>query len=179
MNRFDAADFSGLVDLWTAASAPAHKPHKANSRNKQKRTNDVLPKPDNLKSYATIHRDASGYRRLDQQSKPFEEFSQAEATTARFGGTVLGLAITRKLARMMGGDAAVASGAGRGSIFTARLRIFGIDVPAVIGCLLGTVGGSVFDHLVGAGEQRRRHVEAERPGVGRTSTGWWRVTEIV
>jgi hypothetical protein len=37
--------------LWTAARAPAHKPHKLNSQNKQKRTNDVLPKPDNLISY--------------------------------------------------------------------------------------------------------------------------------
>src|SRR4029077_12195339 len=40
----------------------------------------------------------------EQQAKLFEEFSQADATTAqKFGGTGLGLAITRKLARMMGG----------------------------------------------------------------------------
>jgi signal transduction histidine kinase len=46
----------------------------------------------------------------EQQAKLFEEFSQADAATAqRFGGTGLGLAITRKLARMMGGDATVAS----------------------------------------------------------------------
>ena len=32
-----------------------------------------------------------------------------------------GLAITRKLARMMGGDVTVASGAGKGSVFTVRL----------------------------------------------------------
>ena len=39
----------------------------------------------------------------EQQTKLFEEFSQADASTAqRFGGTGLGLAIARKLARMMG-----------------------------------------------------------------------------
>ena len=58
----------------------------------------------------------------EQQAKLFEEFSQAEATTAqRFGGTGLGLAITRKLARMMGGDVTVASEPGKGSVFTVRL----------------------------------------------------------
>jgi len=58
----------------------------------------------------------------EQQARLFEEFSQAEATTAqRFGGTGLGLAITRKLARMMGGDVMVASEPGKGSVFTVRL----------------------------------------------------------
>jgi signal transduction histidine kinase len=58
----------------------------------------------------------------EQQVKLFEEFIQAEATTAqRFGGTGLGLAITRKLARMMGGDVTVASEPGKGSVFTVRL----------------------------------------------------------
>ena len=58
----------------------------------------------------------------EQQAKLFEEFSQADATTAqRFGGTGLGLAITRKLARMMGGDVTVASEPRKGSVFTARL----------------------------------------------------------
>jgi adenylate cyclase len=58
----------------------------------------------------------------EQQAKLFEEFSQADRTTAQhFGGTGLGLAITRKLARMMGGDVTVASGPGKGSVFTVRL----------------------------------------------------------
>ncbi len=58
----------------------------------------------------------------EQQAKLFEEFTQADATTAqRFGGTGLGLAIARKLARMMGGDVTVASEPGKGSVFTVRL----------------------------------------------------------
>jgi signal transduction histidine kinase len=58
----------------------------------------------------------------EQQAKLFEEFSQADASTAQnFGGTGLGLAITRKLARMMGGDVTVTSEPSKGSVFTVRL----------------------------------------------------------
>ena len=58
----------------------------------------------------------------EQQGKLFEDFTQAESSTARrFGGTGLGLAITRKLARMMGGDVTVTSKLGKGSTFTVRL----------------------------------------------------------
>jgi GAF domain-containing protein len=58
----------------------------------------------------------------EQQAKLFEEFTQADASTAqRYGGTGLGLAITRKLARMMGGDVTVMSEPGKGSVFTVRL----------------------------------------------------------
>jgi adenylate cyclase len=58
----------------------------------------------------------------EQQAKLFEEFTQADASTAhRFGGTGLGLALSRNLARMMGGDVTVASEPGKGSVFTVRL----------------------------------------------------------
>ena len=38
-----------------------------------------------------------------------------------YGGTGLGLVLSRKLARMMGGDVTVASEPGKGSVFTVRL----------------------------------------------------------
>jgi signal transduction histidine kinase/CheY-like chemotaxis protein len=58
----------------------------------------------------------------EQMSRLFEEFSQADASTAcQYGGTGLGLAITRRLCQMMGGDVTVASELGKGSTFTVRL----------------------------------------------------------
>jgi signal transduction histidine kinase len=58
----------------------------------------------------------------EQQAKLFQEFTQADSLTARrYGGTGLGLALSRKLARMMGGDVTVTSEPGKGSAFTVRL----------------------------------------------------------
>jgi len=58
----------------------------------------------------------------EQQRKIFEPFAQAEAgTTRNFGGTGLGLALTRHFARLMGGDLAVESESGLGSSFFFRV----------------------------------------------------------
>jgi signal transduction histidine kinase len=58
----------------------------------------------------------------EQQAKLFQDFTQADSLTARrYGGIGLGLALSRKLARMMGGDVTAASEPGKGSVFTVRL----------------------------------------------------------
>ena len=62
----------------------------------------------------------SGIGMTDEQiGQLFKAFSQADSSTTRkFGGTGLGLMITRNIAQMLGGDVVVSSEPGRGSTFT-------------------------------------------------------------
>ena len=67
----------------------------------------------------------------DQVGHIFQEFSQADPLTAReYGGTGLGLVISRHLVQLMGGDIDVTSEAGEGSTFTFWLPFGAMNATA-------------------------------------------------
>jgi signal transduction histidine kinase/ActR/RegA family two-component response regulator len=66
----------------------------------------------------------------DRLNRLFQPFTQADSSmTRRFGGTGLGLTISRSLIRMMGGDIAVESAAGAGSTFSFEIELPTADQP--------------------------------------------------
>ena len=107
----------------------------------------------------------------EQVGRLFQPFSQADASTTRkYGGTGLGLTITRRFCQMMGGDVEVESEAGVGTTFTIRLpdRVTGVPedpeaaaeaAPALPACPGGLV--LVIDDDPNVRDLIRRTVERE------------------
>ena len=79
------------------------------------------------KDWITLSVHDTGIGMTDEHmARLFHAFTQADGSmTRKYGGTGLGLAITKRFCQMMGGDIAVESEYGSGSIFTIRL-------PAVV-----------------------------------------------
>ena len=82
----------------------------------------------------------------EQVGNLFQEFSQADAATAsKYGGTGLGLTISRRFCQMMGGDITVASEPGHGSTFTIRLpRVVETAEDVVVGQAEKTLANEVI-----------------------------------
>ncbi len=60
----------------------------------------------------------------EQVARLFQPFVQADPTiTQRYGGTGLGLTITKRLAQLLGGDVSVESALGEGSVFTVCIPV--------------------------------------------------------
>ena len=60
----------------------------------------------------------------DQIANLFEKFTVADdSSTSKYGGTGLGLALSQKLCKLMGGEIFVVSEAGKGSRFTIRMPL--------------------------------------------------------
>jgi len=67
----------------------------------------------------------------EQLGRMFQAFTQADASTTRkFGGTGLGLVISRNFCQMMGGDITVESEEGKGTKFTITLPVVVVDPKA-------------------------------------------------
>ena len=100
--------------------------------------------------------DTGGGLRKEDQEKLFQAFSQVDDSNARrFGGTGLGLTISRDFSRLMGGDISVNSVFGEGTTFTVTIKPESVsrealkseplDLTAIEGKSIAVVDASDFN----------------------------------
>lgn len=84
----------------------------------------------------------------------FEEFTQADTSTTRnYGGTGLGLALTRKFAQMMGGDVLIESVLGKGSTFILEIPAVVIEIDETAKDVMKKVGDTAKDKVSKSGSR--------------------------
>lgn len=117
----------------------------------------------------------------EQIGKLFQAFSQADASTSRkYGGTGLGLALSRNFCRLLGGDIEVRSEQGKGSVFTVRLprRISAAGMSEVVAAGVGAAAPTkdrphvlVIDDDPAVRELMNRHLMKEGYAVSLAASG--------
>lgn len=126
----------------------------------------------------------------ETQARIFSSFTQADtSTTRRFGGTGLGLVISRHLVQLMGGEIAVQSALGKGATFTVRLPFEPltdqlvaadkrVDLSGLSCLVLGDAQGLVDDMATylrygGALTERALDLDAARKLIATLAPGLW------
>ena len=120
----------------------------------------------------------------EQQGRLFQAFSQGDtSTTRKFGGTGLGLTISRRLTQMMGGEIGVESEYGKGSTFWFTARFGAGDEPVVRGAravpeVLGGLRVLVVDDHPTARTIMARYLESFGFVTGEVASGAEAIDEL-